>query len=500
MNQVSQGKEFEGDSHGPNESTSNSTRPERVLQIGEGKFLRGFFDWLMHQLNEAEVFRGSVVVVAPRKTGAVNIDKLNAQRGVFTVWTRGIWGGDIVDSMEAISVVSRGIDPYKQWEEFLSCAEQDSIDIIVSNTTESGIQYHREERVEGQPIESFPGKITAYLYRRYVAFDGDPLAGMTVVPCELIENNGTRLRDLVLNYARDWNLPESFQAWIRDCNHFCNTLVDRIVTSPPPESSGESDELTFRDNLITVVEPYYAWVIEADDRLRRAWPFEKLGLNARYVPDVEPYRTQKVRILNGAHTSIAAIGLLSGFATVQEVVDDSVLGTFLRNLIYGEIVPTLTDHLGDEESSRSFANSVIERFGNPYMRHELQSLTQSGLSKIRARVLPTLFDYALHYKSLPPLLCAGLAAQLMLYDIRVSSAHRISLQDDPSWIEQLQSAWSQEREDHIHQIIAEIVGWQTLWGPNLRQLTGLVDHLASFVQTARRVGVRGAVSMALATT
>lgn len=471
--------------------------PERVIQIGEGNFLRGFVDWMIHQLNKNGLFRGRIVVAAPRPTGAQNIERLNTQDGLFTVWLRGILKGNQVDHREIISSVSRGVNPYQNWEEFLQCAENPKIEIVVSNTTESGLQYTQEELQEGVPLSSFPAKLTAYLYHRYCHFHGEGAAGMTIVPCELVDNNGDKLRELVLRHAADWKLPNTFLNWLHQSNHFCNTLVDRIVTGFPQGEEGEQllSQLSYRDELLTIGEPFHLWAIEADERLEKVWPFEKIGLHVPYVSDVSLYRTQKVRILNGAHTAMSALGLLSGLHTVGETVNHPILGVFVRNLIEEEIVPALLAGVGgaNQKEIGEFASSVLDRFGNPFVRHELQSLTLNGLSKIRVRLLPTLHDFYVHTSRVPVLLAAALASQLLFYRTAVSEGDRFTIRDDAKMMEIVAGIWGAEENLGLAQTVSGLLRNHELWGEDLDAIHGLREEIVMFIQQVRSQGVLAAL-------
>lgn len=471
--------------------------PERVLQIGEGNFLRGFVDWMIHGLNQHDLFRGRIVVVAPRTTGAPNIDRLNRQDGLFTVWLRGVQQGVQVEEREIVSSVSRGIDPYQHWGEFLGCAENPEIDIVVSNTTESGIQYTPEDFKSGTPVQSFPGKLTAYLYHRYCHFDGAASAGMTIVPCELIDNNGDKLREIVLHHADDWQLPRSFTEWVQSHNHFCNTLVDRIVTGFPQGEDADDllSALPYRDELVTVGEPFHLWVIEADERLKSAWPFEKIGMNAHYVTDVTPYRIQKVRILNGAHTAMCALGLLSGLQTVGEVMDQPILGLFVRRLIDEEIVPTLLASVPaiDKATVEEFAGSVVDRFRNPFVHHELNSITLNGLSKIRVRLIPTLYEYYQNRKQVPALLAASIAAQLLFYRNADSHTERWIIRDDPEMVQMIADIWREEAIVGLEATISMLLGTTELWSQDLNEIDGLREGIAVFIHSVRTHGIIAAL-------
>ena len=474
---------------------NHSLFPERVLQIGEGNFLRGFADWLIHQLNQHRLFQGSIVVVAPRPTGGHNIDRLNQQDGLYTVWLRGLHDGQRVDRKDIVTSVRRGINPYTHWNEFLACAENRNIDIIISNTTESGLVYVPETYERGRPVISYPGKLTAYLYHRYRHFGGDPSAGLTVIPCELVDDNGILLRKLVEQYAADWGLPHGFVDWTRTANRFCNTLVDRIVTGFP-ESENKSEvfaDLGYEDHLLTVAEPFHLWVIDGDDALSAVWPFERIGLNVKYA-DPTPYRLRKVRILNGAHTAMSAIAHFGGIPTVREVVEDPDLGEFVRNLIFQEIIPTLESKALDKQSLNAFADSVLERFANPYVRHEIQSLMLNGLSKIRVRLLPTLTEYVRRTGELPERLTLAIAALLLYYRNADEPKDRWEIPDNQEHVQLLQQIWARESEWGLSATVASLLAVMEIWGQDLNAIPRFAERVTREIESIRKEGVRQCIA------
>ncbi|CAM3781817.1 tagaturonate reductase [Alicyclobacillus pomorum] len=473
----------------------NASFPERVLQIGEGNFLRGFADWLIHQLNQHGLFQGSIVVVAPRPSGGHNIDRLNRQDGLYTVWLRGLHDGQRVDRKDMVTSVRRGINPYTHWNEFLACAENRNIDIILSNTTESGLVYVPEPYERGRPITSNPGKLTAYLYHRYRHFGGDPSAGVTVIPCELVDDNGILLRKLVERYAADWRLPDGFVDWIRTANRFCNTLVDRIVTGFP-ESENKSEvfaNLGYEDHLLTVAEPFHLWVIQGDGALSAVWPFEQLGLNVKYA-DPKPYRLRKVRILNGAHTAMSAIAHFAGIPTVREVVEDPDLGAFIRDLIFQEILPTLESKALDRQSLNAFADSVLERFANPYVRHEIQSLMLNGLSKIRVRLLPTLTEYVRRRGKLPERLTFAIAALLLYFRNADQPEHRWEIPDNQEHVQLLQEIWSRESARGLSATVERLLAVTEIWGQDLNTIPQFAERVTRDIASLRSEGVRPCIA------
>lgn len=275
--------------------------PEKVLQFGEGNFLRAFVDWMIEQMNRKGHFNGRVVVVQPIEQGLV--DFLNQQDGLFTLILRGLEKGRIVESKEIISSISRGLNPYTHWHDFLGCAENADLRFVVSNTTEAGIVYNDEAYTPDQAQISFPAKLTAFLYRRYTSFQADPSKGLLIFPCELIDQNGSKLRSIVLRLSEQWQLPEPFINWVRQHNHFFNTLVDRIVTGyPKDDMENLSRQLGYRDRLVDTGEIFHLWVIEGHKRFQTEFPVADIDLNVIWTDDLKPYRDRKVRVLNGAHT------------------------------------------------------------------------------------------------------------------------------------------------------------------------------------------------------
>ncbi|HWQ62184.1 MAG TPA: tagaturonate reductase, partial [Negativicutes bacterium] len=332
--------------------------PERVIQFGEGNFLRAFVDWMFHRLNNSGQWGGRVVVVQPIADGLA--DRLNSQDGLYTLALRGLQDGKPTEDLALIGVISRALSAYTQWEEVLKCAENPTIEFLISNTTEAGISHDPQDRPHLAPPVSFPGKVTAYLYRRFSHFGGDPGKGMTVIPCELIDRNGDVLKKVVLRYAAEWQLPAAFAAWVEKHNLFLNTLVDRVVTGyPKDEAAAFAARLGYEDGLLDTGERFHLWVIEGPARVAEKLPFIRIGLNVVWTDDMTPYRTRKVRILNGAHTAAVPATFLYGLETVGEMMDDEVTGRFVREAVYEEIIPACDL---DKEMLKSFADAVIERF------------------------------------------------------------------------------------------------------------------------------------------
>ena len=375
-------------------------RPEKVIQFGEGGFLRGFADWMLQALNEKTDFCGNVVVVQPIKDGMCDI--LSAQNCVYTHLIRGVEGVE----KSVIDVISRCVKPYDNYDEYLKLAENPDFRFIISNTTEAGICYDEDDMLDSAPAKTFPAKLTQLLHKRFKL----GLGGFIILPCELIDRNGDNLKKAVLKYADRWALGADFTAWINKENHFCNTLVDRINTGYP---KGEDIDLGYVDNMLNTSEFFHLWVIEADCDIEAELPFSKAGLNVIVTKDkLEMYRTRKVRILNGAHTSLVAYALLEGFDTVKSCMDDKVMRAHAEKCVFEEIIPTLDLSRAELEE---YANSVLERFSNPYIKHYWSSIVLNSVSKFKVRVLPSILEYIKRFDKMPETLIFSFAKLIDLY-------------------------------------------------------------------------------------
>lgn len=360
-------------------------RTERIIQFGEGGFLRAFVDWIVQLTDEKTDFDASVVVVQPIEKGMC--DMLEKQNCIYTLIMRGLKDGVPTVDKKVIDCISRTVQPYRDFDEYLKLAENSDFRFVVSNTTESGIAFNDSDRPDNAPNITFPAKVTMLLKKRFDL----GLNGFIFLPCELIEKNGQTLKKYVLEYAKLWNLGTDFEKWVEGENIFCNTLVDRIVTGYPRD---EKIDLGYEDNMLDTSEIFHLWVIEAKDDeqriLKNEFPFEKAGLNIIVTDNLDRYRTRKVRILNGAHTSMIPYALLSKIETVGECMKDEKMSRFVKECVFDEIIPTLdlpTDELID------YANNVFERFSNPYIKHMCSSIALNSVSKFKVRVLPSITEY-----------------------------------------------------------------------------------------------------------
>ena len=457
-----------------NRSTARKpqTLPIKILQFGEGNFLRAFADWMVDILNEKTSFQGAVQVVQPIAQGMGQ--KLNDQEGLYHLILNGIQQGKSLREIRLISCIAGAINPFEDYGAYLKAAENRDLAFVFSNTTEAGIIFDPKDNDANVLADSFPGKLTAMLFHRYKFFQGDKDKALTIMPCELIEKNGETLRNAILQYASHWNLEEGFKNWITNHTLFCNTLVDRIVPGFPRDTVHEVwEETGFEDNLVVTAEPFHLWVIEpvpipghSLETLRKALPFEKAGLQVKFVQDLTPYRTRKVRILNGAHTAMVPVGYLRGLRSVRDAIDDSFTGDFIRTTLEEEIIPTL-DLSKDE--LRQFASDVIERFQNPFIKHELISISLNSISKYQVRVLPSVMEYIRRTGNLPDRLLYSLAALILFYKGEWKDSP-IPLNDTPAVLEFFKKAWS--RNDP-REVVEAVLSRQEFWNTDLTRIDGL---------------------------
>lgn len=473
-----------------NECFEKKNYTEKVLQFGEGNFIRAFVDWIIDEMNNAGYFNGSAVVIQPRKNEKIRI--LNEQNGLFTLYLNGIKNKEVISKPSIISSISRGINTYSDYDEFLKAAENPELRFITSNTTEAGIVYEEKDSLEDRPQSSFPGKLTAFLYHRYLVFGGNMDRGCIFLPCELIDNNGKKLKEIILKLAVLWNLDEGFIKWINEANTFCNTLVDRIVPGYPIDKKEEiTKELGYEDKLMVEGEQFHLWVIEGPQWVKGEFPADKAGLNVLFVDDLTPYRERKVRILNGAHTSMVPVSYLYGKDTVKEAVEDDVLGKFIRDTIYDEIIPTLK--LSNDELT-DFADAVLDRFNNPFIKHYLMSISLNSMSKFKTRVLPSILEYQKINNRLPLRLLFSLASLIVFYKGERDGV-RIDLNDDEDILTLFESLWSEYDGtiQELNSMIKKVLGYDKIWGMDLNIIDGLHKQVADYMEVILQKGMKEAV-------
>ncbi|WP_318152626.1 tagaturonate reductase [Paenibacillus terricola] len=460
--------------------------PVTVLQVGEGNFLRGFADWMLQVSKEQGLFQGSVAVTQPRPSGKHNIEQLAAQDGLYTLVVRGLEDGQPVERRNIISVFSQVFDPYENWQAFTTLAGCETLRFVISNTTEAGIAYKKEPLTYG-PIASYPGKMAYLLYERYIKFQGALDKGIIFLPCELLERNGDALRDNIVRYSLDWGYPDDFRRWIASSCRFLNSLVDRIVTGYPSEDQAAAwfEQWSYSDRMLTTAEPYHLWAIEGEEELDELLPLKKAGLNVHWTDDLRPYQQRKVRILNASHTWMAPLGLLYGVGHVRAFMEHPVLGQRVQATVRAEIIPAIPYPLDD---MNEYADTVFERFGNPYIRHRLEDIAMNSLSKFKVRLLPTLSHYAELGQSIPEGLATGLAGLLRYYRITQADGHyegrdlqggRYVVRDNAELLQQIAAIWAnaEQKEQDLRTTVEQLLALQTLWEQDLSSWPGLIDAI-----------------------
>ena len=466
---------------------------ERILQFGEGNFLRCFIDWQIDILNETKGLDAGVIVVRPIDTDFP--PSLNTQDGLYTSLVRGYdEEGQLHEDARVISCVTREISIYQEYQTYLQTAHISDIRFVFSNTTEAGIVYVGSDAFEDAPASSFPAKLTRWLYERYTAFNGAVDRGVYLIPCELIDYNGDALKQIVLQYCDLWDLPGEFVEWLYSANTFCSTLVDRIVTGYPREEAENLEEaFGYSDSFITTGEFFHLFVIQGPESLAEELRIDGSGLNIRMVEDLKPYKQRKVGILNGSHTALVPVGFLSGIDTVRGAVEDEQIQRFLDRLIQEEIIPNLGLPL---DYAREFAASVIDRFKNPFVDHKLYSIALNSMTKFKTRVLPQFLEYARLNGTVPPLMTLSLAALISFYrgertfkDINgVTVSETYKLQDNPEFLSMYEDLWGNDWEptrERIQRVVHHVLSLQDHWGTDLSAVSGLetavTDHVAGIL-------------------
>lgn len=383
--------------------TLSKPKYNKIIQFGEGGFLRGFVDWIVELTNESTDFDAGVTVVQPIEKGMCEM--LEKQNCTYTHIMRGLKDGVPTVDKKIINVIKDTVEPYKDFESYLKLSQNPEFKFIVSNTTESGIAFSDEDTPEKAPHITFPAKLTLLLKRRFDL----KLDGFIFLPCELIDKNGSTLKECVLKYASLWGYEKAFSDWIENNNTFCNTLVDRIVTGYPKD---EEIQLGYEDNMVNTSELFHLWVIEGCNDITKYFPFDKAGLNIIVTDDLEKYRTRKVRILNGAHTSMIPYAMLEGIETVGDCMKDEKMSAFVKKCVYDEIIPTLDLPF---EELKAYADDVFERFENPFIKHFCSSIALNSVSKFKVRVLPSILEYIKRKNKMPENLMISFAKLIEFY-------------------------------------------------------------------------------------
>ena len=465
------------------ETAQKNIRPEKVIQFGEGNFLRAFVDWIIFNMNEKTDFNGSVVVVQPIERGM--IDMLNGQDCLYHVNLQGLDNGEPVNSLTKIDVISRALNAYTQNDEFMHLAEQPEIRFVISNTTEAGIAFDPSCKLTDKPASSYPGKLTQLLYHRYEYFKGDMSKGLIVFPCELIFLNGHKLKECILQYIELWNLGEDFKNWFLNACGVYATLVDRIVPGfPRKEIDDIKAKLGYDDNMVVQGEFFHLWVIEAPAEIANEFPADKAGLNVLFVPSEEPYHERKVTLLNGPHTVLSPVAYLSGVNIVRDACQHPVIGKYINKVMYEELMETL--NLPKEELQK-FAGDVLERFVNPFVDHQVTSIMLNSFPKYETRDLPGLKTYLQRKGELPKGLVLGLAAIITYYKggVREDGAEIVP-NDAPEIMALLKELWA---TGDTRKVAEGVLAEESIWKSNLNEIPGLTDLVVKYLDSIQAVGM-----------
>ncbi|WP_345235119.1 tagaturonate reductase [Hymenobacter saemangeumensis] len=458
--------------------------PEKVLQFGTGVLLRGLPAFLIDQANRQGVFNGRIVVV--KSTDGGDLTAFERQDGLYTVCVRGLEDGQPVEENVVCASISRVLSAKSQWQQILEFATSPDLQVVVSNTTEVGIQFVNES-IELTPPQSFPGKLLAVLHARYQAFDGASDKGLVIVPTELIPDNGSKLEAIVLELAHRNNLGSEFIDWLESANHFCNSLVDRIVPGRPDDATYASiqAEIGFQDELLTVAEAYYLWAIEGNEQVREVLSFQQANDGVIVRPDINLFRELKLRLLNGTHTLSFALAHLAGAATVREALDDEALARFIHNLMLADLLPGIPYPV-DEKVGQRFGMQVLDRFRNPYLEHRWLAISMQATMKMQMRTMPTLQHYYKQHNAVPHYFALGFAAYLLFMRGTVQADGSVlgEANGQPYKIQDDRAAYFADLWARLspQELITMVLHNSGLWGFDLLRLPGFAERVGGYLQ------------------
>lgn len=458
----------------------------KVMQFGEGNFLRAFVDWIIQKMNDSGKYKGHVVVVQPLANGRVA--NLAAQDGLYTLYLQGVSNGKATRTHEVIDVLDDFINPYSDYDKFLKYGESSDLEVIISNTTEAGITFDKDDINFDKTPVTYPGKVLALLRHRYDYFKGDESKGLNIICCELIDNNADELKKCLLELCAVKGYEEKFVNWVKDCCHYSSTLVDRIVPGyPRDEIESITKELGYIDSSIVKGEIFHLWVLNKDNNVMKAFPCDKVGLNVMYVDSIKPYKQRKVKILNGCHTCMVPVSYLYGIDTVRESIEDKVVGKFAKEFVFNEVIPTINL---PHDDMVNFANSVFERYLNPYVHHELMSIALNSISKYKERVLPTVKDYYKINKKLPLHPLFSLAALLTFYKGK-RGEQDIALKDNPEYLAYFKELYSKKIASK--DLVKEVLSKDNMWGEDLTLIPGLYETVLKYYDEINSKGMKEAL-------
>ena len=454
--------------------------PIKVVQFGEGNFLRAFVDYAFHKLNKEVDFNAGIAIVQPLKEGMVNL--INEQDGLYTLFMNGIKKGEKIQDIELITNIVKTINPYTEFANYLALAKEEELQFIVSNTTEAGIEFIESDTPDMQPPVSFPAKLTVLLYERFKHFNGDASKGVTIIPCELIDYNSETLKKYILQYCDTWKLEDAFKTWVSDACTYHSTLVDRIVPGyPRAEIEEYNNKLDYQDNLIVAAEPFFLWAIEGGEDLKAKLPFHKTNLNVKIVDDIRPFKMIKVRILNGAHTAMVPFSLLYGNKLVMETVDGDFTGKFVNSVI-SELSETLDM---DKNEITAYSEEVMDRFKNPFIKHALADIALNSVSKFKVRVLPSLLGYYKANKKLPVNLTFSLASLIRFYK-GTWNGQSLPVKDGEDIVSFFDGLWKSDDYEKIARLTLQN---KSFWDEDLTEIPGLTKAITIALEEIDSNGV-----------
>lgn len=476
--------------------TDSFKLPEKVLQFGTGRLLRGLPDYYINKANKSGIFNGRVVAV--KSTNKGDVAAYRSQDNLYTICEREIINGNMVEANTISAAVSRVLVAQDEWQEVLQCAYNKELKIIISNTTEVGIQLLPNEDIRRNPPLSFPGKLLAFLYERFKAFQGSSDSGMIVIPTELIPDNGKKLKSVLTELAFSNQLENTFIEWLETSNHFCSSLVDRIV-SVPNETNGPplEKQLGYKDNLLTITEMYSLWAIEGDEQIKEILSFQKADNGIVIIPDIKIYRELKLRLLNAPHTFTCGVAFLAGYDTVQHTMEDKLSESFISDLIFREIIPSISGDI-DPSAKEEYAAHVLNRFRNPFMNHYWKNITLNYSSKIGARCVPLILNYYKKNNSAPPLFSLAFAAYLFFMKaVKQTGKDFFGIMNDEYYIiedqyaDKFHSLW---QNSNIEDVVSKVLKDEFLWGADLSLLPGFQKLVTSNLHNIIQSGMKKTLS------
>ncbi len=483
-----------------NEVEKKVVRPVKVMQFGEGNFLRAFVDWIINSVNKAGSFDGGVVVVQPMPFGRVK--ELNEADDLYTLYLQGLQDGKAVRVHEVIKTIQDALNPFEEYDKYLKYAESDDLQVVISNTTEAGIAFDPNDTDFSKCPNSYPGKLLAFLKRRYDAGK----KGLYIIPCELIDHNGATLKEVLVKLANHLNMDAKFVKWVAEDNKYFNTLVDRIVPGYPRDNAVEfQQDLGYQDQNMVVGEIFHLWCIDAQtvedknvqkknlEELKNLLGTEKAGLNVLFVDSIVPYKQRKVKILNGSHTTLVPVSYLAGIDAVRETIEDEQLGKWVKEFIFDEVIPTIDI---PHNQMVDYSNSVLERYMNPYVHHLLMSIALNSSTKYKERVLPSVLQNIKNLNKLPKHALFSLAALMVFYrGTRLSDGNKIDIQDtNTAWLELLAKLWADYANNKdAKALVTAVLGYEAHWGVNLNEFEGVTEFVTKSLEAILTFGIREAI-------